>query len=909
MNPALTEQDWERIESLFHAAVDLAPAGQADYLDMHCDQALRAEVEALLAASHANTGLAKQIAVQAGRSTAGGLAAGSLLGHYRILRQLDEGGMGVVYAAERADGSFQQKVAIKILHGGLASPDMIARFERERQILAGLRHPNVAQLLDGGTTEGGLPYLVMEFIEGESITHYCENRRLDLVQRLQLLQRLCAAVQAAHQNLVVHRDIKPSNVMVQADGQLKLLDFGIAKLLSDAPAASAATQLHTRMMTPEYASPEQILGQAVTTATDVYALGAVAYRLLAGQTAFHALRDQPLSLQRAVCETLPLRPSSQTHPGGEALAGTEAAPAWPRGAAADLDAIVLRAMRPQPEDRYASAAALADDIARFLSNEPVQARQGTRRYLLRKFVARHALGLSVAAGVLLLLTGIVSSYTLRLATERQAALAARDQAEIERATAQQVSDFMVSLIDGANTDKQRPDLLVSELLEVGLQRIDAELASVPIVQARLLFALGLAQWSLGREAAGEARMAAAIETLRANDAGQHSVTADLLSQMSSKFVYTERYAQAEEMIREAMAIYELTLGPDDPKVADMIMQLDRIRGQRDHDVSLQRFATTERARRIYEAAGLAESDAYAALLAVQSAWHKQRFEWDAAENKTRRSLALDQINHGARHYFYGVGLEDLGRLQFFRGDYGDADASLKLSISIIEEFKGPQSNQTGWGQYYSALIERETGRGSAARARLQRLIATERADPTTADQRYLARALCAHALLLADVAQFAAAQRQCAEADTLLQASAQQRVQRDVVYEALGSIALAQGDRAEALRQFAALDALRRREFDPAQTDTPRALGLHASALLAMGDTAAAGSLFAEAIALAQSRYGPDHPTLGRLYWARAFLLEQLGDKASNTDRVAAQRIFALHAMVPQSEAWLINGD
>ncbi len=323
---------------------------------------------------------------------------GERIGAYELLSELGRGGMGIVFLARRADDEFQRKVAIKLVSGGLADDAALGRFRSERQISASLDHPHIARLLDGGTTERGEPYFVMEYVEGEPLLDYCEKRDLSTRQRLQIFRDVCDAVTYAHQNLVVHRDIKPGNVLVAADGEAKLLDFGIAKLL-DAGGVAGAEKTATlyRMMTPDYASPEQVRGQTVTTASDVYALGVVLYELLAGRRPYHVENPEPRELLRLVCEEDPPRPSTVA-PG--------------RGLAGDLDAIVARAMRKEPEKRYVSVAALSEDLDRHLEGRPVLARRGTTLYRAGKFMRRHRFGVA-AAGLLVLALGAGVAGTLR----------------------------------------------------------------------------------------------------------------------------------------------------------------------------------------------------------------------------------------------------------------------------------------------------------------------------------------------------------------------------------------------------------------------------------------------------------------------------------------------------------------
>jgi serine/threonine protein kinase len=375
--------DWTRVKQLFGQAVELEAAARAEFLDAACasEAELRQEVESLIA-SH----VAAEAAALFELPAASGLVAepsweGRRIGPYRVLAEIGRGGMGTVFRAVRDDDQYRKAVAIKLVKGDLDAP-LRHRFEAERQILAGLEHPGIAHLLDGGTTEDGLPYLVMDYVEGEPITDYAEKRQLPVAARLRLFREVCAAVHYAHQKLVVHRDIKPGNILVDAAGTPRLLDFGIARLVSPA-AEFTPTLTLLRPMTPEYASPEQILGQALTTATDVYSLGVLLCELLCGERPYRFSTHDPQEWLRVVVEMEPERPSVLLSRRGDehgALAHKL------RG---DLDNIVLMALRKEPERRYASADQLAEDVRRHQDGRPVIARPATIGYRASKFLGRN----------------------------------------------------------------------------------------------------------------------------------------------------------------------------------------------------------------------------------------------------------------------------------------------------------------------------------------------------------------------------------------------------------------------------------------------------------------------------------------------------------------------------------------
>jgi serine/threonine protein kinase/tetratricopeptide (TPR) repeat protein len=443
---------WHEIKDKLDAVLKLAPEQRPAYLDQvsTADPELRRELESLIA-SHEQAGT-DFLNVPPPQAAADPSAPNNLnpdhrepmigrrLGTYEIVEQIGAGGMGEVYRAIRADDQYRKQVAIKLVRAGQNSDFVIRRFKNERQILASLDHPNIARLLDGGTTEEGVPYFVMELIEGQPITEYCDSRNLPIVERLKLFTSVCSAVQYAHQRLIVHRDIKPSNILVTHEGMPKLLDFGIAKIVDTDSGTGPATLTIFRALTPGYASPEQVKGEPITTVSDVYALGVVLYELLTGQHPYSAPGSTPHQIARAVCEVDPEKPSTVVRrtegspsPGGRTTVrsgttvplGESSADRLSKRLSGDLDNIVLMALRKEPERRYASVDKFAEDLRRHLANLPVFARKDTAGYRISKFVARHKAGVAAtAAAIIILIVGIV-------ATLREAQIA-REQASIAR---------------------------------------------------------------------------------------------------------------------------------------------------------------------------------------------------------------------------------------------------------------------------------------------------------------------------------------------------------------------------------------------------------------------------------------------------------------------------------------------
>jgi serine/threonine-protein kinase len=485
---------WREIERVLDTALAREPREWQAVLDESCsnDPELRAEVESLLRhAANADrfppsppASLAAAIVSDVQRSESDRRWEDRRVGAYRLVREIGRGGMSRVFLAERADGQFEQRVALKLLRPGLDSELDQARFRHERQILASLNHPNIARLFDGGVTEDGVPYLVLEYIEGQPIDRYCAERGLSTVERLSLFLPVLDATQYAHRNLVVHRDLKPSNIFVAADGAVKLLDFGLAKLLDQAVDDGATlTQTGQRWMTPEYAAPEQVEAGAVTTLTDVYQLGAVLYELLAGAPPFGKRARGLYDLESAVLNADPRPPSA---------AGAS------RALRGDVDAIVLKSLAKEPEHRYASAAAMREDIERFLAGRPVRARPQSAGYRVRKFVRRHSAALTGVAvsGLALLTATAFSLYGMREATRQ------RDRAEeaLRRSRASVAFESMIFKLIPADGAPMSFDTLLAR----GRQVLDRQYRGDPV--SRIELAIQFAQHYLehGNDTAGHA---------------------------------------------------------------------------------------------------------------------------------------------------------------------------------------------------------------------------------------------------------------------------------------------------------------------------------------------------------------------------------------------------------------------
>ncbi|MFV1980150.1 MAG: tetratricopeptide repeat protein [Rhodothermia bacterium] len=472
---------WQQLTALFESALEIAEHDRADWLAGACeDPDLRKEVRDMLDAHHGDSKILDQPAqVFAADLINDGEAAAAdeeiAIGRYRLIEEIGSGGMGKVYLGERDDGQFEQRVAVKILRSMLSAGHLERRFLAERQILASLDHPNVASIFDGGVTDSGAPYFVMEYVEGTPITTYCSEGGLTINQRLELFLDVCGAVAHAHQRLVVHRDLKPSNILVSSGGRVKLLDFGIAKVLESelVPGEELDTVTGLHLMTPEYASPEQVRGDPISISSDVYQLGLLLYELLTDQRPFELQSHSLTEIARVVLEEEPRRPGTIVRLDG------------------DLDAIALKALRKEPSARYTSVDYLAADVRRYLEGKPVSAHKGSAGYRIKKYIRRHALAVGLSVVFLAMLVGYAATITL----EQERTARERDRAE---RYANFVTELFASpdpLASLATIDQK--DITVQEFLDQATERLRNELADDPELQIDMLVTVGDVYVNLG----------------------------------------------------------------------------------------------------------------------------------------------------------------------------------------------------------------------------------------------------------------------------------------------------------------------------------------------------------------------------------------------------------------------------
>ncbi|MEM7587824.1 MAG: serine/threonine-protein kinase [Acidobacteriota bacterium] len=715
-----------RADRIFAAALDLNPSEQRAWVAQECgdDTELRALVERLLA----------NVAEDDDLITGGGMTGplwnnlaasldderdldGQLVDRYRLLRELGRGGMAVVYLAERADRQYDQQVALKLIKRGTDTDEVVRRFRQERQIMALTQHPNIARLLDGGSTPEGRPYFVMEYVAGRTIDRYCDDQRLAVRDRLELFLDVARAVAYAHRNLVVHRDIKPSNILVTNEGEAKLLDFGIAKFL-DPAARVDLTRTKVRMMTPAFASPEQVKGMPVTTASDVYQLGLLLYLLITGRSPYRA---DPLSdeIAKAITDEPPTRPSTvvgarPTDSQMDARSTVEMICEQRRTTQArlrrelggDLDNIILMALRKEPERRYASVLQLIDDIERYLAGRPVVARPNTLTYRMNKFVRRNWIAVAAAATLAIVTTLLVAFYTVQLRGERNRANEAAARASREAAVATEVSDFLVGLFEVSDPGEARGNLVTArEILDRGAERIGSELGDEPLTQARLMKTIGKVYGQLGlyEPAATLLERSVALEAEhRGKDQPEWASSAvelgDLYHQLG-------RYPEAEGLFQGAQAIYEApgeeqALATVLDSLAELYMETGRL--EESEALFLRAIAILE-AEYGPDASKVAEALNNLALLYRTDAKHAQ------AEPLFRRAIEIMEQRLGADHPYLAAAVNNLALVHWDQEEYEQAEPLFRRSLAVLEKVVGSEHPQVAIALHNLAEMKQEQG--------------------------------------------------------------------------------------------------------------------------------------------------------------------------------------------------------
>lgn len=626
--------------------------------------------------------------------------AGQQVGSYTLDRLLGHGGMGVVWLAHRSDGRYEGQAAIKFLSLALFGPEGLNRFKREGSVLARLTHPNIARLGDAGITPSGQPYLVLEYIEGEPIDRWCDIRALDVSARIRLFLQVLAAVEHAHGKLILHRDLKPSNILVTAEGQVKLLDFGIAKLLDDAPGTRAITELTQaagRALSPDYAAPEQVQGDDVTTATDVYSLGVLLYMLLTAHHPTSRATQTPLERLRATLETDPTRPSEIVTQANVAIGEPANLRLRTRALRGDLDNILLKALRKSPTARYASVAALADDLQRFLNHEPVSARADGVAYHVGKFVRRHRVGV-VTAAVVLIAAVIVAAVTTQQMIE---ARRQRDEAQYQSRRAESVSDFLHLLLrsDGG---PDRPALTLPERIDAGVKMLETQYRDDPRFAGQMLMDL------TDRLSASSDNQQLLPLLQRAYDLGKQAGDSELMASVQCRIAQTYAAASVMDQARPHMAEAERLLAQvERPAITTrMECMLAQTLIEQGNDNLDAAAALMESAIQIIESTGNTHHPMYTTMLSYLSSIDQQRNDIPAALALNQRALEAHERYGRANTNDYVIVQQNRASMLSQAGEVRESLARRELINRRIREFEPEGLVSVIYTINYSALLVR-----------------------------------------------------------------------------------------------------------------------------------------------------------------------------------------------------------
>ena len=703
MDAGMTNKRWQTLKRLFNEAIELRGAEREEFIDKACkgDKPLREELESLLKA-HENPGVLDKSPGNFMKSVlshhAVGDKKGEQVGPYKIIRLLEHGGMGSVYLARRTDGHFEQKVALKLLRTGFSTEEQTRRFLAERQILASLSHEHIARLYDGGVTAEGQPWFAMEYIEGLPIDEYCDKHNLTIRERLKLFTRICEAVQYAHRKLIVHRDLKPSNILVTKEGTVKLLDFGIAKALKQneiLPQTAPLTRPGQLPLTPAYASPEQVLGEAVTTGSDIYQLGVVLYELLCGCRPYEVSGKTPSEIERIVCEENPTRPSTAitkiAKSSGEILKEITSS----RGTglkrlkeklSGDLDLIVLKALRKEPHRRYNSAEQLNTDIERYLEGRPVNAHTDSFSYRAGKFINRHKTGVTASLAILVLLVG----YAVTITWYSHRTQAALEQAERETEKAEQVTDFLIGMFERANPyeaeisdPRYNENISTNELLDQGSRRVRQELSDQPEVQAEIMYNLGRIYLVLGNYDKAKPLLEDALALHR-----EHSTPDDLdlsknLYQLGRLLRHQGKMDRPARLYNESLEIQRQHFGEQHPDIAKNLHELAIIAA---------RMGNLSRADSLFRKGLEMQKSVYgenhpevATGLHLLGLLHAMKKEYPKAEKLLRHSLKIRENHVGDEHPMRIETLDRLGQILIYRGKVEEAEPMVQEAMDVRDK--------------------------------------------------------------------------------------------------------------------------------------------------------------------------------------------------------------------------------
>jgi serine/threonine-protein kinase len=885
----MTPDRWQQIEHLLDEVLARDAEERAAFLDEACanDIALRREVEALLAAEEvAPTFLdadALAFAAPALDERPATIMAERRVGPYRLVREVGHGGMGVVYLAEREEVGRQ--VALKLVRSGLADPGATERFLFEQRVLARLEHPHIARLYDVGVTADRSPYFAMEYVEGQPLDAYCDAHHLGVEARLRLFETVGQAVQHAHQHFVVHRDLKPSNILVTEDEagcpQVKLLDFGIAKMMADteeeAPAPTLTAAGH-RLMTPAYAAPEQIKGEAVTAMTDVYSLGVVLYELLTGQRPYKSTGP---GAAQAVLTQEPKRPSTAVMDERTSNTATETAAARAtttehlcRRLQGDLDVICLKALQKEPERRYASAEAFVEDIKRHLAGLPVLAREATLGYRVRKFVRRHRVG----AATTIVFVVLVLGFAVAMAVQQQATAQQRDRAQVEAQKAREVTDFMLGLFEANEPGTMPTDTItVRTLLARGLERA-GKMESQPEVQAEMLMVMGQAYQSLGHYDQAESLLREALALQRTHRGSDSVAVVRSLSALGIILQKQGRYTAADSLDRIVLAMQRRLLGPQHEEVAATLREratvLTFMGDFEEADRHLQE------AHAILRTNAVPDSSRIAMLLNEFSLLRQAEGRFEEAEQFQEEALTLLRATQGPEHYQVAMAMNNLGLIHSRMGRYAAAESLYHDALDIFRRLYGAQHPSIADQLSNLAVVLSKQGKHTESAEIQRQTLAMRRAIFGDIHPR-VAQNVANLAFELRQLGAYADAERLTREALALnRKIHGEQHYTVAIDLDNLAAIKRLQKDYREAERLNREGLAMWRTVVGEEHPSTTISMNLLGIILREKGDYTAADSLFQETMALQHKLFGKDHPRTANTLHERGVLLIQTANYA-----------------------------
>jgi serine/threonine-protein kinase len=678
---------WHRIQSLFHDAADVSPEEQSAFLEAACgdDKDLIVEVLAMLDQDANGDSLLDRNIADVAQETLGNVIPASLIlkefGPYRILNLLGEGGMGVVYLAERRDLGTQ--VAVKVLRDAWLSPARRERFASEQRTLAQLNHPLIARLYDADTLDDGTPWFVMEYVDGIPLTDYCRKHECSVERRLHLFRSVCEAVQHAHGHAVIHRDLKPSNILVKSDGSIRLLDFGIAKQLESLELQVDQTMTGLRLMTPAYASPEQVRGDRVGVSTDVYSLGVILYELLTGQLPFDLSGLTPAEAATIITDHEPGKPSAAVKRTSDSEA-TSHALSLSKIAWADLDVLCLSAMHKDPLRRYRSAEALIRDVDHYLNGEPLETRPDAWQYRIGKFVRRNRRAVAATAVIFAVIVGLVTFFAVRLAKARDTALA-------EAARTQRIQQFTANLFQGGDAVAGPSDSLrVITIVDRGVQ--DAKtLNNDPKVQAELYQNLGSIYQKLGKFEQADSLLRSALDQRKSLFGADSPEVAESLTALGLLRSDQAHLEEAEQLVRQGLEMAKRHLPPNHPAIAKATLAYGKVLAERgSYDRAIDALDETVR---LQSAPGVAPADMATSLAALADA-HYRAGHYDICKSLYTRVLEMHRQVFGARHPLIADDLGSLAAAQRDLGYYGEAERLDRQALDIVQSYYGNDHPKT-----------------------------------------------------------------------------------------------------------------------------------------------------------------------------------------------------------------------